>query len=911
MDCSLLRKAREMYDVRYKTRIWDVSQNVYMNEDTAPFGISRCITPGGQFFASDAGRALTPEENLKLQGIPLDKISVTTETAKELQDLAGNAMTSTVVGAAILSALIAGYPIIDNIPRSHSLDTRKPKAAIAPMKRLAATTLSADTSFSDASVSDLLETAERALRRCFCKGSKGITKHEIQECVDCRHTTCVQCSGNPQHNYKPDQSLSKGRISPQEAEAKIRSQLPLQVTFMPAQKHLDDLQSKLRGAKGLEKYPSLVKSAISDSFSIQSFRRAHCISVTYGSASGNSRLELSLNGSSAEWRLCVEPPKELAVSHPLRLALKQPVASSTITNSLLSDSGSFRVPACQKIPATIKGHGGDVPTWWARNEMPDFRAHKQPQYLSVKINEDSRLGTSLDGEYHYLPRCGTACDSLYKRVDNESTRDAMFLFLDPTRVGDPKDDYFVFSRDTHRLDYDESRPMEAMVASNWRPWERNPGETSIELDSKWIVAPDVVLQPSSTALEVRQPEDYNRVCQTDDCGQLIELINCGLGSPELHSSEVARWTISNEDSRFFKQNSWLFETMRRHTDSHKWRLLNVDGVDKSCHHCAPPKPDLRWKLSDDGDSIEPYEDQSSAATYERLIKGRPTVLQVEVTQDAASSPPKARLGANLVSIAHRVRARLPRHIENVSFTWRLKTDFSQSSNLSFSPFKLKPLEGIKPYVGETGMDIDLFPNQRRSLAWMIQQEAGNGRQFSLEESDEEKLLKLGWSLEMRATALVHVRGGICADHPGYGKTILSLALIKSDPGSNKLLNELKGRQTRTNSSGGLITSTATLVICPRTLVDQWVEEAQEKGRLGIGTDILAIKTPAELDKKTIDQLAQAKLVVVSSTIFSSEQYAERLAALAAVPGPAATRGRAFDKWLEYASKEIPDHLSVL
>lgn len=84
MDCSLLRKAREMYDVRYKTRIWDVSQNVYMNEDTAPFGIAGCITPGGQFFASDAGRALTPEENLILQGIPLDKISFTTETPKEL-----------------------------------------------------------------------------------------------------------------------------------------------------------------------------------------------------------------------------------------------------------------------------------------------------------------------------------------------------------------------------------------------------------------------------------------------------------------------------------------------------------------------------------------------------------------------------------------------------------------------------------------------------------------------------------------------------------------------------------------------------------------------------------------------------------------------------------------------------------
>lgn len=440
-------------------------------------------------------------------------------------------MTSTVVGSVILTALIAGYPIIDNIPRSHSLDTRKPKAAVTHMKRVVATTLSADTRFSAASVSNLLETARRALRRCFCEGSNSLTKREIQECVNCGHTTCVQCGGNPQHNYKPDQSLSKGRISPQEAEAKIRSQLPLQVTFTPTQKHLDDFQSKLRGAKGFEKYPSLVKSAMSDNFSIQSFRRAHCVSVIYRSASGNSRLELSLNDSSAEWRLYVEPPKELAVSDPLRLALKQPIAMSTIKDALLSDTWSLRVPACQKITATINGHGGDVPTWWARNEMPDFRAHKQPQCLSVKINEHSRLGTSLDGEYQYLPRCGTACDSLYKRVDNGTPRDAMFLFLDPTRVGDPKDDYFVFSKDTHRLDYDESRPMEAKVAADWRPWHDGQSEhqVSIELDSQWTEAPDLGLQALSTALQVQQPEDKNQICQTTNCERSVELIRCGVG----------------------------------------------------------------------------------------------------------------------------------------------------------------------------------------------------------------------------------------------------------------------------------------------------------------------------------------------------------------------------------------------
>jgi site-specific DNA-cytosine methylase len=56
IDCSTLRKAHEGYDARYKTRVWDLSQNIYRFTDRSPFGVSGCITPDGIFFISDAGR---------------------------------------------------------------------------------------------------------------------------------------------------------------------------------------------------------------------------------------------------------------------------------------------------------------------------------------------------------------------------------------------------------------------------------------------------------------------------------------------------------------------------------------------------------------------------------------------------------------------------------------------------------------------------------------------------------------------------------------------------------------------------------------------------------------------------------------------------------------------------------------
>lgn len=141
------------------------------------------------------------------------------------------------------------------------------------------------------------------------------------------------------------------------------------------------------------------------------------------------------------------------------------------------------------------------------------------------------------------------------------------------------------------------------------------------------------------------------------------------------------------------------------------------------------------------------------------------------------SASQIKLGVNLASMAHRVRARLPHYAYKVKYNWRLNTSSNASNGFVFRPFKLKPITNIEPCNDDLGMTIELFPNQRLSLAWMKQQESSKGKEHLIEESEEERLTSLSWALEMRAQATMNMRGGICADHPGYGKTILSLALI--------------------------------------------------------------------------------------------------------------------------------------
>lgn len=61
--------------------------------DSNSLGIAGCVAPQGKSYVTDAVRLLNGYEALILQGIPVDEVSFTTESNRDLKDLAGNAMT--------------------------------------------------------------------------------------------------------------------------------------------------------------------------------------------------------------------------------------------------------------------------------------------------------------------------------------------------------------------------------------------------------------------------------------------------------------------------------------------------------------------------------------------------------------------------------------------------------------------------------------------------------------------------------------------------------------------------------------------------------------------------------------------------------------------------------------------------
>lgn len=94
-------------------QVLNVSQNVDRGFASARYAICPCLTPQGLPYVSNRGGPLLGLEALSMQGLPIDELLLTRESEDNLRDLAGNAMSSTVVGASMISALIVGVNALE------------------------------------------------------------------------------------------------------------------------------------------------------------------------------------------------------------------------------------------------------------------------------------------------------------------------------------------------------------------------------------------------------------------------------------------------------------------------------------------------------------------------------------------------------------------------------------------------------------------------------------------------------------------------------------------------------------------------------------------------------------------------------------------------------------------------------
>ena len=95
MDTAHLKRAQDGHDTLHKAEVWDVSQNV--DRFQSKLGVGPAVTPGGIVFVTNMQRALLGSELLALHGISPSRLLIGNETQRDLQDLAGNAMSTPVI----------------------------------------------------------------------------------------------------------------------------------------------------------------------------------------------------------------------------------------------------------------------------------------------------------------------------------------------------------------------------------------------------------------------------------------------------------------------------------------------------------------------------------------------------------------------------------------------------------------------------------------------------------------------------------------------------------------------------------------------------------------------------------------------------------------------------------------------
>ena len=316
-----------------------------------------------------------------------------------------------------------------------------------------------------------------------------------------------------------------------------------------------------------------------------------------------------------------------------------------------------------------------------------------------------------------------------------------------------------------------------------------------------------------------------------------------------------------------------------------WQSVDISHEFKNCERCAPTAPALEWRRVNKKDV--PFENSIQAGEYERRLKRRPTpfVTQLRLDEDGVGT---VRLGINLPSLIHRALSRLPStgRTEKPIVSWRLNTDFIPLAGLRLPKFVLSSNKLDPEHSQPPNFRIPLRKEQLRSLHWMLKQEAVDAAPFVEEEISEAILAPLGWRAEGRAQRPVHIKGGVLADQVGYGKTAITLGLIDC---ANKIVVKDFAKRDRIK---GKIAVKATLVVVPPHLTKQWDSECRKFAGKRFKTVVLS--TATSVNSLSIEQVQEADIVIVASSLFKSSVYLDNLESLAAGAALPAQDGRYFN-----------------
>lgn len=474
-------------------------------------------------YITNRGGPMVGLEALSMQGLPVDKLLLTRETEDQLADLAGNAMSTTVVGACILAALVTAKSLLKAGSDSETYEYKYTGEALdveevtpsvnvpAPREMVSSSSVVGEENLIQKpldlsntevlSFSELLENAEKSKRLCSCEGRIDMRTRPLFRCKDCGSSFCQKCGGRPEHNPEPISNAHSTRVHPSQFSKTLKSTLPMCISLVTVDQ---DLLNKLRKEEKTSipesRWSSWTEAVLRASKSELRFvelKRQEVWTAIYQSPAGT--LELELHPKQPEWRLYAQPEADEPANAEIRQILQYPVGRFICTDNLLEGKWQFAFPCRSSIPVKIQGVGELVPSWEARLGLLGEEFKNKLVFSKVKITvphaDIKTLDRDISGIYELLDKCGTANGALHRKIEPDGTDlPPLFMLFDPHRTDD-SEDCFVFSISTRRLEYQECRPIVCKLDPTWRQSSKDEEEiVSCHLPFKWISASSVHLE---------------------------------------------------------------------------------------------------------------------------------------------------------------------------------------------------------------------------------------------------------------------------------------------------------------------------------------------------------------------------------------------------------------------------------
>jgi hypothetical protein len=690
-------------------------------------GITGCLTPSGIPFNTLEGRLIIGLEALALQGLPIDMLQLSRLTQSELQDLAGNAMSTPVVGALEIAALITFFKVFKHGTMNMDIDEPEIKVKFDGEENLVERKSNPGDFEAPISRQNAVAAAKSALRLCYCEGRHSLTTNTLLRCGSCHHTVCNKCAGMPPHSYSQiPQNLVDDRIEPVAFEKMIKKSLPMKVGL--SHNLLPEHRRLLREAidpNARRLYIDAISKALTSKLCFRTIKRAEIVTIEYDC--DLARMELVFDSDQAEWRLYAKPNPDLPVNSPIRKLLRHPFARMRPGEDIVQGSWQLWLPKKQSFKTVIRGQGTLVRSFENIQGLDVHASTLTWSSYSVEMREAdiSNLDHDIRGDYELLQNCGMASGSLHIQAKTKASKKRNFFYLDPDKLGDPKDDFFVFSFDKRRLGFGESRQITARLDASWRPPKyesvelagvvkyrfdgcKDPVDKSklpteyhvdVHVDGRWIEFSGMSFNLSGTADADTESIKYHHMpvkisipLSMSSCRSTSAVLTCKMTLPKgmLAHWPRKKWILVDKANErdFYNDFAWALEHGRvlpGHYQADGWRDTTTMPLTCCCRECAPKPPGLLWKL--DKMKLIPFEKPEEAVHFEHALKNRPSPLISQVHIDDKDFV-QMKIGINPHSLAHRAFARLTgdEPASNVTTSWRLVTDDSIEANARLPGF---------------------------------------------------------------------------------------------------------------------------------------------------------------------------------------------------------------------------------